>query len=108
MDTKSNKREGIIKMRHGNLTRQQAIEIAGEEIVNKLDYVNCEPTSRLQTDGDDSTEYSASIRFDSKDDTYTKTLIAYYYTTPEQETKLAENDGDGSCINWEINGYEIQ
>lgn len=95
-------------MRHGKLTRQQAIEIAGEEIVNKLDSINCEPTSRLQTDGDDSTEWSASIWFDSADEACTRTLIAYYYTTPEQNEIMAENDGDGSSIDWEIEGYEIQ
>ena len=92
-------------MRHGNLTREQIITIVGKEIVNKLDYVNCEPTSRLQTDGDTSTEWSASIRFDSAKDSCTKTLIAYYYTTPEQDQIMADNGG--SSINWEINGYEI-
>jgi hypothetical protein len=89
-------------MKHGKLTREQAIEIAGSEIVKKLDYVNCEPTSRLQCDGDDSTEYTASLETANGE-----TLIAYYYTTPEQEQTIADADADGSAIDWEINGYEV-
>jgi hypothetical protein len=99
--------KGDMKMRKGNLTREQAIEIAGLETVLKVESLNCEPTSRLQTDGDESTEWSASVRFDTDEDAYTKTLVAYYYTTPEQNKILEEYDGDGSYIDWEINGYEI-
>ena len=94
-------------MRKGNLTREQAIELAGLAIVEKVEHENCEPTSRLQTDGDESTEWSASVRFDTEEDTYTKTLVAYYYTTPEQDAVMAEHDCDGSYIDWKINGYEI-
>ena len=94
-------------MRHGQYTRDEAIRYVGEELVNKLDYLNCEPTSRCQTDGDDSTEYSASIRGEAKDGAEV-VLIAYYYTTPEQEAAIAAQDGDGSAIDWEIEGYEIE
>ena len=94
-------------MRKGNLTREQAIEQAGLETVLKVEKLNCEPTNRLQTDGDTSTEWAASFRFDSEEDAYTKTLIAYYYTTPEQNQVMIEHDGDGSYIDWKINGYEI-
>jgi len=89
------------KMRHGKMTRDEAIAIVGVDVINKLDATNCEPTSRLQCDGDDSTEYSAYIRVGDV------TVVAYYYTTPEQERIMAEHEGDGSYINWEIEGYEI-
>lgn len=94
-------------MRHGQYTREQAIQYVGEEAVSKLDSVNCEPTSRCQTDGDDSVEYRASIKAKAKDGAEV-VLEAYYYTTPEQEQEMAEHDGDGSYINWEIEGYEIE
>lgn len=35
------------------------------------------------------------------------TLLAYYYTTNEQDQAMADSDGDGSAIDWEIAGYEI-
>lgn len=88
-------------MKHGKMTREQAIAAVGEEAINKLDYVNCEPTSRCNTDGDDTIEYSASIKVGDQ------IVTAYYYTTPEQEQIIADHDGDGSAIDWEINGYEI-
>jgi hypothetical protein len=90
------------KMKHGKMTREQAIETVGAELVSKLDSVNCEPTGRLQCDGDDTTEYTASIKTADGG-----TLIAYYYTTPEQEQAISDADGDGSAIDWEIHGYEI-
>ena len=89
-------------MRHGKMTRDQAIEQVGAEVVGKLDSINCEPTSRCQCDGDNSVEYSASIK--AQDGTI---LTAYYYTTPEQEQIIADHDGDGSAIDWTIEGYEI-
>jgi hypothetical protein len=89
-------------MRKGNLTRQQAIEIAGLAAVEKVEKGNCEPTNRVQTDGDTSTEWAASLILPDGD-----VLVAYYYTTPEQNEIMGEHDGDGSCIDWEISGYEI-
>lgn len=80
-------------MRHGNLTRKEAIEIVGIEAVMALDNENCEQTGRLQTDGDADIEWSADI------DTNEGRLIAYYYTTPEDMEMLEAADGDGSAIN---------
>lgn len=88
-------------MKHGKLTRDQAIAAVGIDTVNKLDAINCEPTSRCQCDGDDSVEYSASLRVGDM------SITAYYYTTPEQEQIMADHDGDGSAIDWTIEGYEI-
>ena len=91
-------------MRHGKLSRDHVVALFGEEVIAKLDAEPCEPTSRLQTDGDDSVEYSATIRVKHEDYTY---VTAYYYTTPEQEQRMADCDGDGSVIDWEIEGYDI-
>lgn len=100
-------RKRMDQMKHGKLNREQAVAIMGEVLVDKLDYENCEPTGRLQTDGDDCMEYSASLGGVALDDGQHRTLIAYYYTTPEQEQQIAFAGGDGSAIDWEIEGYEI-
>jgi len=65
-------------MRHGRLTREQAIGIMGKDLVDRLDRENCVPTGRLQTDGDDSTEYVAYLRGIALDDGQERTLQAYY------------------------------
>lgn len=88
-------------MRHGTLTRDQAIEQVGLEAVEKVERENCEPTSRLQTDGDEAVEFSASVRCKDKDGD-SAILTAYYYLTPEE----AEYE-DGSDVDWTIEGYEI-
>jgi len=89
-------------MKHGKMTRDQAIAVAGKEIVDKLDYENCEPTSRCQTDGDDSVEFSAALRFVDADGD-SRCLTAYYYQQPE----ALEGVEDLGSMDWEINGYEI-
>ena len=91
-------------MKKGKLTRDEAIAIVGEEYVTMLDNESCEQTGRLQCDGDPDSEWSASVSVNHDD---YRTLTAYYYTTPEDEAVLADNDGDGSSINWEIDGYEL-
>jgi len=94
-------------MRHGRLTRDEAIAVVGEEAISKLEGTNCEPTSRLQTDGDDSVEWSAYIRTPDKSGERV-TVEAYYYLTPEQMAAMAEQSGDGSAVDWVIEGYEIE
>jgi hypothetical protein len=79
----------------------------GEEAIRKLDATNCEPTSRLQTDGDTAEEWSAYIRTPDKSGERV-TVEAYYYITPEQSQVMADHDGDGSSIDWTIEGYEIE
>ncbi len=90
-------------MTHGKLNREQAIEIMGAELVIKLDSENCDYTNRAQTDGDDSVEFSASLKGIAKGDTERRTLIAYYYQSLEA---VQENEGLGN-LDWEISGYEI-
>lgn len=93
-------------MRHGKLTRDEAIAVVGAEAISKLDGINCEPTSRLQTDGDDSVEWSVYILTPNKSGERV-TVEAYYYLTPDQMQTMAERDGDGSSVDWVVEGYEI-
>ena len=88
-------------MRKGNLTREQAIQEAGLEIVEKLEHENCDFSGSLQTDGDDAVEFTASIAFTNSDGDDCH-LVAYYYQMPED---LKERELDE--LDWEIEGYEI-
>jgi hypothetical protein len=96
-------------MNKGNLTREQAIAMAGQAAVDKVDAANCEPTGRCGANGicqgDDECEYSASVTLG--DNEHGDCLTAYYYVSNADERHMAANDGDGSYINWEIAGYEI-
>ena len=89
-------------MRKRNLNQEQVIKIVGEELVNKLDGLNCDFTNRLQTDNDDSVEFSASVKFTDEEGTE-RVLTAYYYQKQEELDKYEDLDG----LNWEIEGYEI-
>ena len=93
----------------GNLTRQQVIELVGEEAVTELEGENCEPTGRVgyngACQGDDSCEWSASIHCEASDGQGC-TLVAYYYTSNEEDQEIADA-GDGGAIDWQITGYEV-
>lgn len=86
----------------GTLTREQAIQAIGIGLVEKLDSVNCEPTGRLQTDGDDSVEYSASVET-GNDEYGHMTLTAYYYQSPADLAGVE----DLSNLQWTVAGYEL-
>lgn len=94
----------------GNLTREQAVAIVGEEAMKAVEAKNCEPTNRVGCNGacqgDELCEWSASVACQDKDGNECS-LVAYYYTTNEQDQIMAENSGDGSYIDWEIAGYEV-
>lgn len=83
--------------------------MAGAAAVDKVDAENCEPTNRCgfngRCQGDDECEYSATVNLDGNE--HGDTLTAYYYISNDDEQCLADNDGDGSAIDWEIAGYEI-
>lgn len=98
-------------MNKGNLSREQAVEIVGEAAVSAVESKNCEPTGRVgyngACQGDEECEWSASEA--CKDETgLDVTLVAYYYTTNEQDQLMAECDGDGSAIDWTISGYVVE
>jgi hypothetical protein len=90
-------------MTKGNLTREQAIAIAGEQLVVKVGSQNCEPTNRVMTDNDDRVEFSASVNFDDQDGN-DSVLTVYYYPTQEQLDNAGDDLGN---VNWVIEGYEI-
>lgn len=94
----------------GNLTREQAVAIVGAEAVEKVGRENCEPTGRVgyngACQGDAFCEWAASVSATNADGDDV-TLVAYYYTSNEQDEIMAANDGDGSYIDWEIAGYEV-
>ncbi len=94
----------------GALTREQAVAITGESAVAAVERLNCEPTGRLgyngAQQGDALCEWSASVRcVDSEGSPLT--LLVYYYTTNAQDRIMTECEGDGSVIEWEIEGYEV-
>lgn len=88
----------------GNLTREQAVAQVGETAVISAESANCEPTGRLQTDGDDRVEFSASVRCDdaSGDDVV---LTVYYYPTQEELDLAGDDLGN---VKWGIEGYEVR
>ena len=69
-------------MRKGNLSREQAVKMVGEKMVDAVESENCDFTGRLQTDGDESIEFSASVR---GEDLFREEciLVAYYYQDQE-------------------------
>lgn len=97
-------------MLKGNLTRSQAVAIIGEAAVHEVDYSNCEPTGRVgyngACQGDDLCEWSASAGGIDKDGTECS-VVVYFYTTNEDDDLMAAMDGDGSYIDWQVNGYEV-
>ena len=88
------------------LNREQAIKIVGLDAIKRVEAENCEPTNRVgyngACQGDELTEWSASAQ-----DKNGNMLIAYYYTSNEDDQLMADCDGDGSLINWTVSGYEI-
>ena len=81
--------------------RQEVVEMFGEEVISKLESMNCEPTNTVMEDG--TTEYMVSARVE--DETYDY-VEAYYYTTEEQEAEAAEAD-DWGVIDWKVDHYRI-
>jgi hypothetical protein len=88
-------------MRHGKLTRDQAIVEASKEVVEALDRENCDFSGRVQTDGDQSVEFTASINYTDAEGER-RTLVAYYYQMQDALDKVEELDQ----LDWEIEGYE--
>jgi hypothetical protein len=87
----------------GNLTRDQAIAQVGEKAVLGVESKNCEPTGRLQTDGDGTVEFSASVACNDAEGSPV-VITAYYYPTQEQ---LDDAGDDLSNVGWVIDGYEV-
>jgi hypothetical protein len=91
-------------MRHGQLTRDQAIAAVGLRAVDLVDTLNCDFTNRLQTDGDEAIEFSATVSATDRDDSEVR-LVAFHYQMPDA---LAAAGDDLSNCDWAISGYEIR
>jgi hypothetical protein len=97
-------------MRNGKLTREQAIEIAGLQVVELAEKENCEPTSRC----DEELmlcrveEFASMVTFLDDDDN-TCTLALYYYPTYDDMAYARKHDDDLSVIDWDNckQGFEI-
>lgn len=91
------------------LTRQEAIAIVGEDAVNAVERINCEPTGRVgfngSCKGDDLCEWVAGGEAKDEDGD-SVTICAYYYTTNAEDETMADT-GDGSNIDWQISHYEV-
>lgn len=91
------------------ITREQAVEIVGEANVGRVERENCEPTGRVGVNGacqgDDLCEWSASVSCMDVDG-IEATLVAYYYTTNEQDQLMADT-GDGGSIDWKVDHYAV-
>ena len=81
------------------MTREEAIKQFGEETVQIVECMCCEPTNTVGLNGeclgDEYTEWTAEHQG----------LRVYYYTSNEQDRIMAEHE-DASLIDWEIDSYE--
>lgn len=93
-----------------HLTREQAIQIVGIGAVEKVEAKGCEPTGGVgfggACQGDDLTEWAASVAASDKDGCPVS-LTAYYYTDNDADQSMADA-GDGSVIDWEIAHYAVR
>lgn len=93
-------------MRHGNLTREQAIKQAGIDAVEAIEKENCDFTNRVdqELDFEDVVEFSSSIEFIDAEG-INRTLTMYYYPDAEQ---INSYDGDFGKVDWDcVEGFEI-
>jgi hypothetical protein len=97
-------------MLHGKLTREQAIEIAGLQVVELVEKENCEPTSRSDDylKLSEVEEFASMVTFLDEDEN-TCTLALYYYPTYNDMADAHDHDGDLSVIDWEARqrGFEV-
>lgn len=92
----------------GNLTREEAVAIIGEEAVAAAERENCEPTGRVgyngKCQGDDLIEWSSSAAGLDRDGNECSVRV-YLYTNRAEEDAAEEFGWD--AIRWRIAGYEI-
>lgn len=94
-------------MKKGNLTREQAVAIAGETLVAAAEDDNAEYTGRVgyngSTHGDDFVEFSGSAQGDGVDGEIC-IVVVYYYQDADAHDAHAD---DLSALDWIVSGYEI-
>ena len=90
-------------MYKGDLTREQAVNIVGEEAVERVEAENCDFTSCLMPSGwEDQVEFASSVLCVDRQGQEC-VLRAYYY----QDADSVAGVEDLSHLEWEIHGYEI-
>jgi len=90
-------------MYKGQLTREQAVAVVGEDAVRKVEAENCDFTGRLMPHGfEDTVEFSASVRSTDRDGEDV-VLRAYYY----QDAASVDEAEELGQLDWTIHGYEI-
>lgn len=82
------------------LTRNEAIEIAGTELIDAVEEVNCDFTGCV-TDG---TEWTGYTQFSATTENDTHRIVAYYF----QDSDLLNDVEDLSDLDWSIDHYEIE
>lgn len=90
-------------MRNDLIDMVEAVKLVGDAAVEAVERENCEPTSRLRNDCDNTVEYVASIDCEDNDGTAV-TLSAYYYPTDEELDSAGEDLGN---VDWVIAGYTV-
>ena len=82
------------------IEKEEAVKIAGLELVTEAEEVNCEFTNRV-TDG---TEWMGYVEFSASAENETHRVTVYYYID-EEDMEGVEDLGD---LGWEIEGYEVE
>ena len=82
-------------------TRQQAIDICGQELVEKVLGMEIEPTSRLMYPAFEPTNHIGKAEYSPSATDDEHRLSAYWYLSEEEEYHIDEYDWD-SNEEWEI------
>lgn len=89
-------------------TREEIINLIGEDAVKQLDAESCAPTNRAGFNGacqdDDQIEWSATVRVEHDD---FERLTAYYYTSACDEATAEASDGDWGAVDFKIDHYSL-
>lgn len=87
----------------GTLTRSQVVSAVGEDAVKRVEAENCDFTNRLQCDGDERVEFSATVGATDAEGNSVR-LVAFYYQT---QAALAAAGDDLSSCDWTVEGYDV-
>lgn len=98
------------------LSREEAIELVGKALVDQLDSIDAEPTSRAYPHEEGEIEWVASIDINidalPREQKYKipndASLRVYYYTSAADEERVIDTfGGDWGMLNWDYDHYEI-
>lgn len=90
-------------MRHGKLTREEAVAIVGEQAVQRVENAQCEFTNRVQTGSDKVVEFSAGVKCPDKTGEEVHLSVYYYYL--QSEVDAVENLDQ---LDWKPAGYDVE